>query len=193
VVSAVRLLTPSEKYAELSTTTPIPEECRGYEYFHVRAAGSKPFVVTNSSGAYLGRIAVGETFSITKPYFFHPYAPSNPDDPRVNYRGESQGTEVSIRLRPQTARQRGDRYVVNTTSNYFPFFSAVDITYSGEFRFFRLPGSVVQARIQVGKPEEPTYDYFAYIAYPSADGVLEMDLELVAPGAPSVRGLLPYR
>lgn len=192
VISSVTLPTASKPSAILSTATPVPGDCQDYPSFQVRAAGSQPFVIIGSSGAYYGRRAVGESFTHTASYFFHPFNPGDPTGPQ--YGGAAEGTAVKIDLKRQRVGiQRGDRYVVTTSSNYFPFFSIVDITYDPSFRFFRLPGSVVQARIQVGTAEEASYDYFAYIAYPSADGVLEVDLELVASGAPSARGLLPFR
>lgn len=194
VISAVTPPTAPGQPAILSTRTPIPEACLDYPTFQVRASGSQPFVLFNTIDGYLARMAAGESFTHTKSYFFHPYSPEDPEGPAPKYGGAAEGTAAKIDLKRQRVGiQRGERYVVNTASNYFPYFSIVDITYDPSLRFFRLPGSVVQARIQVGKPEDQSYDYFAYIAYPSADGVLEVDLELVASGAPSVRGLLPYR
>ena len=50
--------------------------------------------------------------------------------------------------------------------------------------FFRLPGPVVQATVG-------NIDY-AYIAYPSANGVLEVDMTAITAGVANSRGLFPY-
>jgi hypothetical protein len=79
---------------------------------------------------------------------------------------------------------RGDRYVVNARSHIFPFSITVDTSIS-ELNAFRLPGPVVQAT--VGDED------YAYIAYPSADGVLQVDLEIIFPDVANSRGVFPYR
>jgi hypothetical protein len=72
---------------------------------------------------------------------------------------------------------------VSTDSHFFPYLISVDIT-AGDLFSFRLPGSVVQATVD-------NQDY-AYIAYPSANGVLEVDLTNITAGAANSRGLFPY-
>jgi hypothetical protein len=54
----------------------------------------------------------------------------------------------------------------------------------GDLFFFRLPGPVVQATVD--------NDDFAYIVYPSANGVLEVDLSSITAGVLNSRGLFPY-
>jgi hypothetical protein len=174
VVSTVQPASDGE--LTLSTNTPIPEACAGYTHFQVRAAGSQPLVLFSSTESYLARLGAGDTFSRTEPYFFHP----------EGYTGASEGPAVSITIsRLEQNLLRGERYVVSTLSHYFPYVFTVDTAIDAALRFFQLPGSVVQA--QVGSTD------YAYIAYPSADGVLEVNLALVVGGTPNSRALLPYR
>jgi hypothetical protein len=175
VVSTVQPTSDADKFT-LSTNTLIPEACAGYTRFQVRAAGSQPLVLSSSTEAYLGRLGAGDTYLRTGSYFFHPK------------KDDTDTTEEDVSITVSRLEQnllRGERYVVSTLSHYFPYVFTVDTAIDAALRFFQLPGSVVQA--QMGSTD------YAYIAYPSADGVLEVNLALVVGGVPNSRALLPYR
>ena len=74
--------------------------------------------------------------------------------------------------------------MVGTRSYFAPYLISVDLSYT-DLRRFRLPGPVVQAR--VGDTD------FAYIAYPSANGLLQVTLTSLVSGAANAQGLLPYQ
>ncbi|WP_434380517.1 hypothetical protein [Melittangium boletus] len=163
----------------LVPTGALPEECAGYPFFQVRAAGTQPLVLGGAGEAFIRRMGTGDLFTRSKSYFFHP----------PNYSGRAEDLAVSIRVlrnledtnRPLA---RGDRYVVGTRSYFAPYLISVDLSYS-DLRRFRLPGPVVQAR--VGDTD------FAYIAYPSANGLLQVTLTSLVSGAANAQGLLPYQ
>jgi hypothetical protein len=183
-VTSVLPLSDEEPRATLVTSGAIPAACQGYGFFQVRASGDRPLVLATSGDDYLQRLGVNDMFSSTGTYFFHP----------EGYMGQSENTDVSIRV-TSLARgtlQRGARYVVTTQANYFPYVITVDtVNYAG-LRSFRLPGPVV-----VWQPP-PAADGtvpigYAYIVYPSASGVLEVDLNNITATLANSRGLVPYR
>ncbi len=161
--------------ATLVPSGSIPQDCAGFGFFQVRAAGSQPLVLSSSSEDYIQRLGLGDTFSRQGPYFFHP-----PE----GYQGQSENLAVLIRVvRQNQGLARGDRYLVTTESHFFPYLISVDRGIP-DLTFFRVPGSVVQARVG-------TTDY-AYIAYPSANGVLQVDLTNITAGVANSRGLFPF-
>lgn len=175
------VLPPSgeETRATLVTSGAIPAACAGYGYFQVRASGDRPFVLATTGDDYLARLGVNDTYSRTGTYFFHP---------EEGYTGQSENLDVSIRVTGLDRDVvRGSRYVVTTQANYFPYVITVDtVNYTG-LRSFRLPGPVVY-----WKPEDATTGY-AYIVYPSASGVLEVDLTNIDATLANGRGVVPYR
>lgn len=175
------VLPPSgaETRATLVTSGAIPAACAGYAYFQVRASGDRPLVLATTGDDYLARLGVNETYSRTGTYFFHP----------EGYMGQSENTDVSIRVTSLNRGNllRGARYVVSTQANYFPYVITVDtVNYVG-LRSFRLPGPVVYWK----SADESTG--YAYIVYPSASGVLEVDLTNIDATLANGRGLVPYR
>jgi hypothetical protein len=174
----VTTVQPSSDPTQLTLTTnsAIPPACAGHTRFLVRAGGSQPLVLTSGSEGYLQRLGLTGSFSRTGSYFFHP----------PGYTGASEGVDVSFTVsNPRvTGLSRGDRYVVSTLSRFFPYSIRVD-TNIQQLQFFLLPGPVVQA--EVGGTD------YAYIAYPSADGVLQVNLQLVFPDVANSRGVFPFQ
>jgi hypothetical protein len=178
VVSAVQAPVPPATQATLTTQTPIPAECAvdAFPNFLVRASGSQPLVVSSSTEEYLGRLGLGGTYTRTAPYFFHP----------EGYSGATEGVAVRFTLASrftEVTPERGNIFVVTTQSQFRPYTVLVD-TSIGELSFFTLPGSVVESKVGA-------FDY-AYIAYPSADGVLQMNLDEVVPTVPNSQGVFPF-
>lgn len=177
-VTAVLPPSGGETRATLVTSGAIPATCAGFGYFQVRASGNQPLVLATTGDDYLQRLGVNDTYSTTGTYFFHP----------EGYMGQTENTSVSIRV-TSLARGtlvRGARYVVATQANYFPYVITVDTVNFAGLRSFRLPGPVVY-----WKPPEGTG--YAYIVYPSANGVLEVDLTNIDASVANGRGLVPYQ
>ncbi|MCY1077183.1 hypothetical protein [Archangium lansingense] len=162
----------------------LPPACADYDYFQVRAGGAQSLVVSSSSEGYVARLGAGGEVSRTGPYFFHPpgYAGLS-EDVAVRLKVERQNLDDGDPGRGFVDLARGDRYVVTIDSHFLSYIISVD-TSVGDLFFFRLPGPVVQATVD--------NDDFAYIVYPSANGVLEVDLSSITAGVLNSRGLFPY-
>ncbi len=166
-------------------TDPIPlgSECAELERFPnftVRAAGPRPFVVISNGRGYLGRIGAGQTFEIAASYYYRPDPPSSldpaPKEIRITPTSEGAKSEVIA---------RGDEYIVTTTSHFRPYIFGVDTSSAlVGLAAYRLPGPVVYTR--VGDAD------LAYIAYPSADGILQVALESITENALNTSGLVPF-
>lgn len=176
VVLSVQAPVAPATQATLVPSGDLPADCRDFQYFQVRAGGSKPMVISSGSEDYLARRGPGEPFTSTGPYFFHP----------PGYAGETEGTLARILVvgGANLAKDltRGDRYVVTTDAHFYPYLISVEL--AGDLFFFRLPGPVVQATVA-------GVDY-AYIAYPSANGVLQVEMTNLTAGVANRFGLLPF-
>jgi hypothetical protein len=155
-----------------------PADCADYGFFQVRAAGPKPLVLSSASEDYIERLGSGDTHEIRGPYFFHP----------PGYQGQTDGVVLGLRVArqnlddPTRGLARGERYVITTDAHFFPYL--VSVAQVEDLFFFRLPGPVVQAT--VGNKD------YAYIAYPSANGVLEVDLTGITAGVTNSNGLFTF-
>lgn len=153
---------------------PLPPECATLPRFLVRAGGQKPYVIVEL-GVGLRKERLGEgpanAVQLEGRYLFRP-AP----EPPANTPLLALALQVD---RPEADRARDDRHVVTVRSNFQPYGFSPASTVS--LSRYRVPGSVVPAR--VGDTD------LAYIAYPSADGVLQVNLE----GQLEVqRGMTPF-
>lgn len=161
----------------------LPTACADFPRFQVRASGSQPLVLVGPSGSYIRRMGRGDLFTETPgAYFAHP----------PGYLGQATGSVVSLRyLRDlsdaSTRPARDSVYSVTLASHYSPYDIAVDTANVASLTAFRLPGAVVKAR--VGGDQGSDY---AYIIYPSANGVLQVDLSNIASGVANSAGLFPY-
>ena len=80
---------------------------------------------------------------------------------------------------------RGDQYIINANSHFLPYIFSPDVSSTtAGLATYRLPGSVVYSR--VGGTD------LAYIAYPSADGILQVALETITDNAANTTGLVPF-
>ncbi len=167
---------PAEGYVTLVTNTAIPPACAGHPAFQVRARASKPYVLYGIEG-YLGRMGQGESYERYGSYFFHP----DTFDPWEERNSEGLSLAVRFRIISQEPGQaRGDRFLVTTLSRYQPFSTTIDTALLG-FGAYRVPGSVVQADV--------SNTDFAYIAYPSANGILQVNLETITADIPTSGGI----
>lgn len=196
---AVTAVVPvSEGRVRLETTTDLPAGCAGLPRFSVLAAGAQPFLLVNSAGELLARDIAGTTasYSIPTSYFFHPanlLAQVEVDDvPNVDPPPwqvpafPATPPDIDIRVEPPSGDirlLRGDRVVVSLNSGIRTHTFGVNSESAGAgLTFYTLPGPVVAA---------PGSD-LAYIAYPSADGILQVNLGLVEDNRLNAAALNPF-
>jgi hypothetical protein len=163
---------------------PLPGDCPDPLRFTVRARAQYPLVVYSDSQGYLGRLPAGgtladEPFKIPGGYYYHP----------ANFSDDARFQSASAYLRvynlERLALVRGDQLIVTAESGLLPYVIGVDTgTVAAGLTSYRLPGPVVHKR--VGSAD------FAYIAYPSADGILQVSLGGIVDNTANVRGLVPF-
>lgn len=170
----------------ISEEQPIPPECVGLPSFTVRAGGSQPFVLQSDVGAFLSREVLNTPYSVPTEYYYHPdgfySAPSVPNlsrfpqpPPPLTLRITGVGREL----------KRGDRYVVAVSSGVRNFVFGVNTSATGSGLLpYTLPGAVAASRAGGAN--------LAYIAYPSADGILQVNLELVVENTANSAPLVPF-
>lgn len=150
----------------------LPAECQAMTSLAVRAQGTHPFVILSDGRGYLGRMGLGETFQIAGTYYSHPSAVLDP-------------APKDIVIQTSRGVARGDQYVIPVSSHFLPYIFTPDVsTTTSGLATYRLPGSVVYSR--VGGTD------LAYIAYPSADGILQVALETITDNQANTTGLVPF-
>lgn len=153
----------------------LPAGCQEMPRIVVRASGAHPFVVSSIGKGYLGRLGEGETLEVPGSYY---YRRTNVLDPAPK------DVRITLQL---IAREitRADQYIVTTLSHFRPYVFGIDTTsVIAGLAAYRLPGPVVYTR--VGEVD------FAYIAYPSADGILQVSLEAITENSANTTGLVPF-
>jgi hypothetical protein len=162
-------------------TAPLPAECGSPATFSFRAAGTRPFAVYIDGEGYVGRMGDGEAEALTVPggYFFRPpgFDPNRPPFRAIL-------TLFINRESLEPLPQRGDQFVVSTVAGYRPFVFAVNTEAGSGLASYRLPGPVVYTQVAGVS--------YAYIAYPSADGVLQCNTASILDNAANSTGLVPY-
>ncbi|MCP3161787.1 hypothetical protein [Myxococcus qinghaiensis] len=192
IVSSIQPAAEAGK-VRLETLTAIPESCSQLPLFTVRALGDQPFLLVDQNGTLLSRdvTGVGSGYEIPTAYSFHPTdflsttsllgcasgaltVPLYPSTP----------PPVRLRAEPIQSLTRGDRYVVTVGSGVATYVAGVDTSNNSgaALQFYTLPGPV--AASQAGGTG------LAYIAYPSADGILQVNLELLFPNALNAQALV---
>ncbi|MCP3144957.1 hypothetical protein [Pyxidicoccus xibeiensis] len=165
----------------LGDTEQIPEECAGLGSFTVRAGGDQPFVLQDAGGGFLSRDVLVTAYAIATEYFYHPIGFSDvskfpqPPPPLL-----MRVTSVAREL------VRGDRYVVTVSSGIRNYIFDLDVEDpNAGLGLYTLPGAV--AASQAGGQT-----LRAYIAYPSADGILQVSLEGVVDNVSNSLPLTPF-
>jgi hypothetical protein len=176
VVSEVRV---SGGIAQIVTPL-IPAECEGQPRYSIRVARGTLAAYSDVAG-YVGRLGAGERLKIPGRYYFRPVGFDPALDP---VHAELTREEAFARLAPQP--KRGDQYVISVQSGFQPYVFRLDTTsLLAGLGVFRLPGPVVHT--QIGGVD------FAYIAYPSADGILRANLGAIVDNEANARGLTPFQ
>jgi hypothetical protein len=151
----------------------VPNACAGRVSFSVRAQGTqKPYVVTGTVSGYLGRTGPGDPFVFQGSYFYRPdsYNPAAPA-PQLSFTFGAGDPAVA----------RGNRYLILTNSGVAPMTTAIEQN-SSQPCSSQLPGSVVFAGPLVTINDALIARPRAFIAYPSANGVIELDPATAYPG-----------
>lgn len=171
----------------------IPADCANLTRFTVRAGGDQPFVLFDDAGNFLSRDVTGaSSYSLPTEYFFHaegfyvdddadPQTPPVPNlsrfpqpPPPLHIRVVAVGREV----------RRGDRYAVTVSSGIRNYIFTPDASAGTGLAFYTLPGPVVAAQDRSAR--------FAYIAYPSADGILQVGMEGLTDNRAQSLALVPF-
>jgi hypothetical protein len=191
-VTATRVDTlPDSRQLGVLTTGPLSGDCAGPSRFTVRASAQYPLVVYSDATGYQGRMAVADgELPIPGGYIFHPVNFHTPDTGKALFVENPAFRTVGAYLRltnPESLELvRGDQIVVTAESGLLPFAASVDTaTTTAGLSAFRLPGPVVHTK--VGDVD------FAYIAYPSADGILQVSLGGLVDNVANIRGLVPFQ
>lgn len=80
--------------------------------------------------------------------------------------------------------RRGDRYVVTVISGIRNYVFTPDVRAGTQLAFYTLPGPVVAAQDRSAR--------FAYIAYPSADGILQVGFQGLTDNRAQSLALVPF-
>lgn len=158
----VTQVVPGPSTTTLVTNQPVSAACADYPRFSVLSGGAKPFVVFSDTLGFIGRLGPNQPLTVGGDYFFHPDGFSPAVSP----------LQVSLELpiRPSGVT-RGDRYFAAVNAHFVPYIIQLDTTtVSYGLTNFRLPGPVVFTK------SADLIDY-AYIAYPSASAILQVNLE----------------
>jgi hypothetical protein len=173
-------------------TTAIP--CRGAATFSVRAGGNSPgdmpYVVLGTSTGYMGR--TGDSRDFVFPvnvadryarYYYHP--PPDPDHPEIVF--DPTVPQIQFTMGPRASDiQRDWQYLMVVDANFFPEYVTVDVNIGIEFHS---PG----ASAYVGALPDLTDISRLYVAYPSANAILEFPPQLLIPNAANARNIAAFR
>jgi hypothetical protein len=158
----------------------VPAACAAARsLFTVRAGGAEPYVVGGTVTGYMGRTRDSTPacpsgtsscgFTYTGSYYNHP-AGYTPGVPTFSFDMGPAAPDI----------KRDDRYILDTQSNFENYSATIDAQVG---TIYHLPGSV-------------TFDFLsqrAYIAYPSANGILEIAPAAMTHAAPNLRNIVSYR
>src|SRR5260370_4038358 len=176
----------------LQTTTPI--RCTGDATFSVRACGylpcDQPYVVSGTSTGYMGRTGNNQDFAFPANvadryarYYYHPL--SNPDYPEIAF--DPTVPQIQFTMGPGAPDiQRDWQYAMVVDARFSPEFVTVDVNIGIEFHS---PG----ASAYVGALSDLTDISRLYVAYPSANAVLEFPPQLLIPNSPNSRNVSALR
>jgi len=182
----------------LQTTTRIP--CTGAATFSVRACGclqthdctacDQPYVVSGTATGYMGRTGNNQDFAFPANvadryarYYYHPLP--NPDYPEVAF--DPTVPQIQFTMGPGAPDiQRDWQYAMVVDAKFSPEFVTVDVNIGIEFHS---PG----ASAYVGALSDLTDISRLYVAYPSANAVLEFPPQLLIPNSPNARNVAAFR
>ncbi|WP_147447012.1 hypothetical protein [Corallococcus sp. CA054B] len=156
------------------------EPCASYPLFSVRAGPNvKPFVLysgAETSDSYLQRLNVDEAYTVSSflDYYYHPNGFDlglEPPKSPTTYVPAPLTLTLTPTIGAGSRLNPGDRYVVALLPRFRRYVFGVDTSQSSNLAVYTLPASVVATDVDGAS--------LAYVAYPSADGVLQVALESI--------------
>jgi hypothetical protein len=175
----------------LQTTEPI--RCTGAATFSVRAGGDlpgdRPYVVVGTVTGYMGRTGNNQDFAFPAipqrygRYYYHP--PPDPDHPELVF--DPTVPQIQFTMGPGTGIQRDWQYLIVIDSSFAPEYVTVDVNIVGIE--FHSPA----ASAYVGALDQTTDISRLYVAYPSANAILEFPPQLLIPNNPNARNIAAFR
>jgi hypothetical protein len=147
-----------------------------------------PYVVTGTVDGYMGRTGAYEAFSSNHTtYVFHPPGFVPPGSPEITFEMQAadpacvdaNGNALTVDG-GITPICQDDQYQFNVASNYAPLFFTVDPRVGSGFQF--------PAAVQFDSVVQRVY-----VAFPAANGILEVPPALIAPNSPNFLNLQAYR
>lgn len=186
---------PLTRFDQGILRTTVPIQCTGAATFSVRAGGDQPgdqpYVVSGTATGYMGRTGNNQDFAFPANvadryarYYYHP--PPDPDHPEIVF--DPTVPQIQFTMGPGAPDiQRDWQYAMQVDSGFAPEFVAVDVNIVGIE--FHSPG----ASAYVGALPDLTDISRLYVAYPSANAVLEFPLQLIVPNAANARNIAAFR
>ena len=174
----------------LVTSNPIA--CSGAATFSVRAGGTQTYIVEGNTTGYMGRTGNSQTFAFPAAvgdragrYFYHQapdlsrpeLAPFDPTVPQLQF----------VMGNGDPSIQRDYRYSITIASGYAPEWITADTGSLGAD--FHAPGYSAYARAF----SDGTDVSRLYVAYPSANAILEFQPQLLTPNAANARYITVFR
>ncbi|RKG89064.1 hypothetical protein [Corallococcus terminator] len=173
------------------------ETCAAYPFFSVRAGPTvKPFILYSgleTSDSYVQRLNVNEPYTVSSflDYYYHADGFDlglDPPKSPTTFVPAPLSLTLTATFGGADRLGVGDRYVVTLLPRFRRFIFGVD-TGSGSsltnLGAYTLPGSVVATDVAGSS--------LAYIAYPSADGVLQVALEQISDNADNLQYLRAFQ
>lgn len=177
-----------------AATAAALESCATYPFFSVRAGPlAKPYVLYSgleSSDTFVQRLDVNEPYTVSSflDYYYHPdgfdLGLSSPKPPTTYVPAPLKLTLTATFADPSRLNA-GDRYVVTLLPRFRRYVFGVDTSSTGSLPAYTLPASVVATDVAGAS--------LAYIAYPSADGVLQVALESISDNALNLQYLRAFQ
>ncbi len=144
----------------------VAPECQQRTAFTVRVPQGE-YVVAGELSGYMGRVRANERLAFSGSYYHHP----DGFDPQAPQFALEMGAH-------DPSLERDGRYVVTTAANFAPLAMTV-----ADFAGMTLPGSVAIDPIRQQ----------AFVAYPSANAIVELTPSTVSRGPNGAGKIVPYR
>ncbi|MGE6763776.1 hypothetical protein ACQKGO_37540 [Corallococcus interemptor] len=170
------------------------EPCASYPLFTVRAGPNvKPYVLyagDENADGYVQRLDVNEPYTAATflDYYYHPDGFDLGLDPPRSPTKYVPGP-LTLTLTPTLGTQSrlvpGDRYLVVLQPRFRRFNFRVDTSSTSNLAVYTLPASVVATEVDGSS--------LAFLAYPSADGVLQVALEQITDNVPNLTYLRAFQ
>ncbi|WP_375760116.1 hypothetical protein [Corallococcus exercitus] len=170
------------------------EPCASYPLFSVRAGPNvKPYLLyagAESSASFIQRLDVNEPYTVASflDYYAHPDGFDlglEPPRSPTTYVPAPLTLTMTATIGSQSRLVAGDRYVVTLLPRFRRFVFEVDTSQTSNLSVYTLPASVVATDVEGSS--------LAFIAYPSADGILQVALESISDNAKNLQFLRPFQ